>query len=309
MIWSLAVLPTLLFLLGFPVYAVLLAAAAVTVVAFTGVPPLVIHQVLYGGVENYALLAVPFFIFAGELMSRCGVSDRLVAWVQSITGHIRGSLALTTIATSTLLGAVSGSSPATVAATGRTLYPELLRAGYERPFSLGLIASSGSVAIIIPPSIAMILYGASAEQSVPKLFMAGIVPGLLIAAFMGVYVLLRARRQKAGATPAPAAPTASFAAATVHAAGALAMPVVVLGGIYAGVFSPTEAGGVACLYSVLLARYVYRSLGWREILDTAADSALLTAQIMIIVASAAVFAWLLPVQGVPQALVTLVQQA
>ena len=122
----------------------LLAAATLTVLLVMDVPPLVIHQVMYGGIDNYALLAIPFFVFAGELMSRCGVSGRLVTWTQSVLGGIRGNLGLTTICTATLLGAVSGSSPATVAATGRTLYGDLLKDGYGKPFSLGLIASSGS---------------------------------------------------------------------------------------------------------------------------------------------------------------------
>lgn len=313
MTWTLVVLPVALFVLGFPVFAVLLAAGALTVATVMSVPPVAIHQILFGGVENYALLAVPFFVFAGELMSRCGVSDRLVLWIQSFTGHLRGSLGVTTIASSTILGAVSGSSPATVAATGRTLYPDLLRAGYGRRFSLGLIASSGSVAIVIPPSIAMILYGASGEQSISKLFIAGIVPGLLIslamAAFVLAWVRVRGGALGRGGTEVAEAGRLGFRAASVHAAGALAMPVVVLAGIYLGVFSPTEAGGVACLYAMLLARYGYRTLAWGDILEAAADAAYLTGQILVIVAAAALFSWCLTVQGVPQALIGWVQQA
>lgn len=315
MIWTLAVLPVALFVLGFPVYSVLLAAGTVTLATVMSVPPVAIHQVLFGGVENYALLAVPFFIFAGELMSRCGVSDRLVLWIQSFTGHLRGSLGVTTIASSTILGAVSGSSPATVAAVGRTLYPGLLKARYGKRFSLGLIASSGSVAIVIPPSIAMILYGASGEQSISKLFIAGIVPGLLISLAMAAFVILWVRLRRAGSGPIDQgtelaeAGQMGFRGATVHAVGALAMPLVVLLGIYLGVFSPTEAGGVACLYAMLLARYGYRSLSWGEILEAASDAAYLTGQILIIVSAAALFSWCLTLQGVPQALIAWVQQA
>lgn len=311
--WSLIVLPVGLFLLGFPIYVVLLAASAVTVLAVMNVPPLVIHQIMYGGVANYALLAVPFFIFAGELMNRCGVTERLVQWVMCLTGHIRGSLGLTTIASSTMLGAVSGSSPATVAAIGKTLYEPLLRSGYGRPFALGLVTSSGSIAIVIPPSIAMILYGASAEQSIPKLFIAGILPGFLIALLMGLYVLFWIRRRGAAAATEQGAgdghADVGLGAATVRASGALAMPVIVLLGIYLGFFSPTEAGGVACLYAMLLGRYVYRSVTWRQILEAASDSAFLTGQVLVIVASAAVFAWILTVQGIPQSLIAWVEAA
>lgn len=303
MILTLIITPAVLFLLGFPIFIVLLAACTLTVVLVMNVPPLVLHQVMYGGVENYALLAVPFFIFAGELMSRCGVSERLVVWSESFLGRLRGSLALTTISASTLLGAVSGSSPATVAATGRALYGELQAAGYRRSFALGLIASSGSVAIVIPPSIAMILYGAAAEQSVPKLFIAGVFPGLLISLAMALYVLLLLRREALRERPLPM----GFLRASLYASGALAMPLVVLLGIYLGLFSPTEAGGIACFYAILLARFVYRSLTWGEILDAASAAALLTGQILIILASAAVFSWLLTVQGIPQALVAWVE--
>ena len=312
MIWTLLLVPLLLFALGAPVYIVLLAAGSLTLLTAMNVPPLVIHQVIYGGVENYALLAIPFFIFAGELMSRCGVSGRLVVWSQTALRRVRGNLGLTTICTSTLLGAVSGSSPATVAATGKTLYGDLVKDGYGRSFSLGLIASSGSVAIVIPPSIAMILYGASAEQSVPKLFIAGILPGLLISAAMAAYVLIWIRRRDAAIDREPASrdgQAMGLGRATAYAAGALGMPVLVLMGIYLGLFSPTEAGGVACLYAILLARFAYKSLGWRQILEAASDSALLTGQILIILASAAVFAWVLTVLGIPQALVGWVERA
>lgn len=309
MIWTLALLPLTLFVLGFPVYIVLLAAGAATLVLTTSTPPLVLHQILYGGVDNYALLAVPFFIFAGELMSRGGVSERLVLWVSSISGRFRGGLGLTTIGTATLMGAVSGSSPATVAATGKALYPSLLKAGYERRSALGLIVSSGSVAIVIPPSIAMILYGASAEQSIPKLFMAGLIPGLLISAMMALYTLVLVRRGLDKSTGELADGRAvGFLEATWKACGALSLPVLVLSGIYLGFFSPTEAGGIACFYAILLIRYVYRSMTWREILDAASQSAFLSGQILIIVASAAVFSWVLTVQGVPQALIAWVAE-
>ena len=308
MIATMVIAPVALFLLGFPVFIVLLTASTLTVMAVMDVPPLVIHQVMYGGVENYALLAIPFFVFAGELMSRCGVSGRLVVWSQSVLGGIRGNLALTTICTSTLLGAVSGSSPATVAATGRALYGELVEAGYRRSFAMGLIASSGSVAIVIPPSIAMILYGASAEQSVPKLFIAGVLPGLLISLAMALYVFFLLRRM-GFAGRASGTVSMTVLQASAYASGALAMPLVVLLGIYLGFFSPTEAGGVACLYAIVLARFFYRSLTWGQILEAASDAALLTGQILIILASAAVFSWLLTVQGIPQALVAWVEEA
>ncbi len=301
MTWVLVLLPLALFLLGVPVFALLLAAASLTVIFFLPMPPLALHQVLFGGIDKYALLAVPFFIFAGELMGRGGIADRLVDWVLSLTGRLPGSLGIATVGTATLMGAVSGSSPATVAAVGRSLYPSLGERGYSRRFALGLITSSGSIAIVVPPSIAMILYGASAEQSIPRLFQAGLLPGLLIALAMSGYILVWAKGRELGDRKEFS--LAQVIAASRRAWAALLMPVVVLAGIYLGWFSPTEAGGVACLYALLLASLLYRSLTWREVLESAGEAALLTAQILIIVAAAGVFSWLLTVQGVPQALV------
>ncbi len=301
MIWLLLILPLLLFLLGVPIFALLLIAAGLTLLVALPMPPIALHQVLFGGIDKYALLAVPFFIFAGELMNRGGIAQRLVDWVLSITGRLPGSLGIATVGTSTLMGAVSGSSPATVAAVGRSLYPSLLERGYSERFSLGLIASSGSIAIVVPPSIAMILYGASAEQSIPKLFQAGLLPGLLIALLMALYILLWAKGRELKESNGFS--TAVFLAATRRAWAALLMPVVVLAGIYLGWFSPTEAGGVACLYAILAATLLYRSLSWRGVLDAAGEAALLTAQILVIVAAAGVFSWILTVLAVPQNLV------
>lgn len=300
MTWTLLAIPCLLFVAGLPIYIVLLAGAAATLLLFMSVPPAALHQVMFGGVDNYALLAVPFFIFAGDLMARSGIAERLTRWVLSLVGHLRGSLGLATVGTATLLGAVSGSSPATVAALAQTLYPDLKRSGYGERFSLGLVTSSGSIAIIVPPSIAMILYGATAEQSIPRLFLAGIVPGLLLAAVMAAYILIWAHRQKLPTDER--AEQGGLAGATGDALAALFMPVIVLGGIYLGFFSPTEAGGFACLYILLVARFFFRSLSWGGILESATHSAYLTAQVLIIVASAGVFSWILSVQGVPQAL-------
>ncbi|MEQ8966690.1 MAG: TRAP transporter large permease [Azospirillaceae bacterium] len=307
MIWALLVLPVVLLAAGFPIFVALLAGAAVALAAFTNVPLAALHQSLFGGVDNYALLAVPFFVFAGELMARGGIAERLVDWVLSLVGHVRGSLGLTTVGTATLMGAISGSSPATVAAVGRALYPTLLEKGYGDRFSLGLITSSGAMAIVIPPSIAMILYGAAAEQSVPRLFLAGLLPGLLIGGLTAAYIVWTARRR--GVRERGRFDARRLARASARAAVALAMPVIILGGIYSGVVSPTEAAGVACLYAMLAARYALKSLTWRQILEVAGDAAYLTAQILIIVAAAGVFSWLLTVQGVPQGLVAAIAEA
>jgi len=300
MIWSLAVLPVALLALGTPIFVVFLAGAAATFAFFLSVPPVALHQIMFGGLENYALLAVPFFIFAGELMGAAGIADRLIAWVLALIGRLPGSLGVSTVGACTLIGAISGSSTATVAAVSRTLYPSLIREGYGVRFSSGLISSSGSIDIVIPPSIAMILYGASAEQSIPKLFAAGVLPGLLIALLMSLFVVAMALRM--GIPTTGRFDLRRFLVVTRDAGPALFMPVFILSGIYLGWFSPTEAGGFACLYAILVARYVYRTMSWQAVLDAAIHSALLTAQILVIVAAAALFSWILTVNGIPAAI-------
>ena len=300
MIWTLAVLPIALLLLGTPIFGIFLIGAVATFALFLSVPPVALHQIMFGGMENYALLAVPFFIFAGELMSGSGIAQRLIVWVLALIGRIPGSLGVATVGACTLIGAISGASTATVAVVGKTLYPGLIRDGYGVRFASGLLSSSGSIDIVIPPSIAMILFGMAAEQSIAKLFAAGVLPGLLIAFMMSAYVVIMALRMRV-----PTRGQFDFArlrAATWDAGPALLMPVFVLAGIYLGWFSPTEAGGFACLYAILVGRYVYREMSWKDVLDAATQAAIITAQILIIVATAALFSWILTINGVPQAI-------
>jgi C4-dicarboxylate transporter DctM subunit len=300
MIWTLAVIPLTLLFLGTPIFAIFLTGAMATFVIFLSVSPLALHQIMFGGLDNYALLAIPFFIFAGELMSGSGIADRLTAWVLALIGRVPGSLGIATVGACTLMGAISGASTATVAAVGRTLYPALVRDGYGVRFSAALVSSSGSIDIVIPPSIAMILYGASAEQSIPKLFAAGVLPGLMIALFMSAFVMVMALRM--GVATTAGFDLRYFLRTTWDAGPALFMPVFVLAGIYLGWSSPTEAGGFACLYAILVGRYLYRTMSWNDVLQSAVRSAMLTAQILVIVASAALFSWILTVNGVPQGL-------
>jgi C4-dicarboxylate transporter, DctM subunit len=300
MIWTLAVVPLTLLFLGTPIFAIFLSGAAATFVLFLSVSPLALQQIMFGGLDNYALLAIPFFIFAGDLMSGTGIADRLTAWVLALIGRVPGSLGVATVGACTLIGAISGSSTAVVAAIAPTLYPGLIREGYGVRFSAGLVSASGSIDILIPPSIAMILYGASAEQSIPKLFAAGVLPGLLFALLMSLFVVIHALR--AGVRTTAAFNFLHLLRTTWHAIPALFMPIFVLSGIYLGWSSPTEAGGFACLYAILVGRYVYRTMSWSDVLQSASRSALVTAQIMVIVASASLFSWILTINGIPQAL-------
>ena len=298
-------LPLVLLVLGFPVFLVLLATSIVVLVFFSDDPATVIHQVMFGSVTKFALLAVPFFIFAGEMMSRGGVSERLLNWVGSIVGGIRGSLPLTVVGTATLFGAISGSTAATVAAVGSVTYGPLRARGYDERFASGMLTSAGAIANIIPPSIAMILYAYAAEASVIDLFAAGIVPGLLMAASFAAYILWYTRRHGIG--EAQAVTWRGFLAATRSGVWALGTPVIILGGIYSGVFAPTEAAGVACVYAIFVTVCIYREARLRDLLDVASNTIYLTAQIFIIVAFAGVYSWILTVSGAAQGAVDLIE--
>lgn len=301
MSWVMGFLPLTLLILGFPIFIVLLATASTLILVYMNLPLALMPQVMFGSLDKFALMAVPFFIFAGEIMGRGGLSQRIISWVMALFGGFRGSLALTTVGACEFFGAVSGSSPATVAAVGRLIYPSLRTHGYGERFSLGLITSSGGIASIIPPSIVMILYGASAEQSIAALFIAGIVPGLLIGLMMAVYIYFYARKQGIQATGR--FDLRLFLTTTADASWALGTPLVILGGIYLGIFSPTEAAGIAGVYGVFVTRFIYRDITWAEVWQVTLSSVYLTSQILVIVAASGVFSWLLTVSGVPALLV------
>lgn len=295
MLAALVAVPLALLALGFPIFVVLLGAALAYVGFFATVPPTVLHQVLYGGLDNYPLLAIPFFLFAGEVMARGGIARRIVDWILALIGGVRGSLAVTTVGTAAVFGSMSGSGPADTATVGRLLLPALHKAGYDERFAAGLVTSIGAVAIVIPPSIAMILFGASAEQSVPRLFAAGVLPGLLISGVVALYCLWYARAK--GIREGGQFGLGRFLRATASGAWALGMPFFILGGIYSGLFAPTEAAGAASVYAVLVARYIYRDVTWRQLWEIASDTMFRTAQIMIVVGAAAVFSWMLTISG------------
>ena len=303
--WALALIPFTLLALGLPIFLILLVTVIVMLAFFVNVPFTVVPQTMFGSIDKFALLAVPFFIFAGEVMGQGGISDRLIRWIQSMFGGVRGSLALTTVWTCEFFGAISGSSPATVAAVGRVMYPALRADGYEEKFALGLVTSSGAIASIIPPSILMILYGAAAEQSVAELFIGGVFPGLLIGVLTAIYIVVYARRQ--GLRRGEPFAWTRFSRSTIDGVWALGAPVVILGSIYTGICTPTEAAGIAGVYGIVVTRYVYRDITWTRLWDIAVSSVFLTSQIMIIVAAAGVFSWLLTISGVPRTVVGAIQ--
>lgn len=294
--WVMALLPIALLVAGFPFFVVLLGTVAIVLMFFGTIPATAAHQVMFGALDKYALLAVPFFIFAGDLLGRGGVSVRLVRWVQAIIGRVRGSLPFTSLGTAVVFSAISGSTAATVAAVGSLTYKRLRDAGYSEKFSTGLLIAAGAIDNLIPPSIGFILYGIASDTSIVKLFAAGVVPGLILALFFSFYIYRKAVKE--GDQGGPPFNLGDLGRATRDGIWAVAAPVAVLGGIYAGVFSPTEAAGVACVYAILVSWGIYREATLKDVFESASRSMYLTGQVFVILACAGVYSWLLTVTGV-----------
>lgn len=298
------ILPVALLVVGMPVYIVLLIATVAGILYLDLGSLLVIQTNVFGSLDSFPLLAIPLFIFAGDVMARGGIAHRLIDLLMSMIGGIRGSLPVATVASAATFGAMSGSSVACVAAIGKLTLPSLEKAGYGRNFSVSLITATGVIDVIIPPSIPMIIYAIAAQQSITQLFMAGIVPGLIIAAVLAVYVMIKAKMMD---IPAGGRPRLSVVLPALRrATWALFAPVLILGGIYGGVFTPTEAAGIACVYAVFVSVVIYRELTLPDVWRIAVDSAVLIGQIMILVAVAGAYSWLIATSGVPAELMNFI---
>ena len=295
---TMALLPFGLLLLGFPIFLLLLATSFVVMIFFFPVPLTAIHQIIFNSLNKYALLAVPFFIFAGDLMSRGGISTRLLRWVAAIIGGFRGSIPLTSLGFAAMFGAISGVTTAATAAIGTLTYPRMREAGYSERFASALITAGGALDNLIPPSIAMIIYGIASDTSIIALFAAGIGPGLLLAGLFAIYIYIHSVR--AGIAESGRFSIWELLLATRNGLWALGAIGIIFGGIYSGVFSPTEAAGVACIYAIIISYFVYREVTLAELFDTAARAMYLTALIFIIISVAGLYAWLLTISGIAQ---------
>jgi C4-dicarboxylate transporter DctM subunit len=298
--------PVVLLLLGFPIYLLLLITGLIALIFTPAVEPSVVPTTLFGSLDSFPIIAIPFFVLAGEIMGRGGIAKRIIAWVLALVGGIRGSLAVTTIASSEIFGAMSGSALGTVAAVGRLLLPALRKYEYGERFSTSLISASGAIAVIIPPSIPLIIYGVTAQQSITVLFLAGILPALLIGLIDAGYVLAYARARALPRTSG--ASLRGIFEATKEASWALGTLVVLFGGIYCGVFTPTEAAGIAAVYAFCVSKFIYRDISWNELWEITTSAAQINAQILVILAAAGVYSWFLTTSGVPQHLVAAIGQ-
>ena len=288
------------FALSVPI-AVSIGFASVTgIQLFTTIPMLVVPKEMFSAIDKFALGAIPFFILAGNLMEVGGISNRLVNFAKSIVGGLQGGLAITCVMTCMIFAAVSGSSVATTFAIGAILIPALIRHGYPTNFAAALQATSAELGVIIPPSIPMILYGVSAEVSIGELFVAGFGPGLLIGGGLMVFVWVWSKIKGYG--KGDHVGRMAFGHASREAALALMMPVIILGGIYGGVFTPTEAAVVAVFYALIVGMLVYKEIKFKDLYPIFRKSVISSAVIMFIIANAGLFSFLITRAGVPEAI-------
>ncbi len=264
-------------------FALAIAASTIAVVTATEMEPAFFAQQIVAGAQSFSLLAIPLFILAGELMSAGGLSERLIDAANVLVRHLTGGLAMVTVISALVFSAISGSAPATTAAIGGIMIPAMARAGYDKAFATSIAVSAGVLAPLIPPSIAFVIWGVIAEQSIARLFLAGIVPGLAIAAGLMCLCYVHARRR--GVARLQRADRSEVRGAFVRAKWALFAPALVLGGIYGGVFTPTEAAAMGCVYALVIGAWVERRLTLRMLpeifLKSARTSALVTAIIAV----------------------------
>jgi tripartite ATP-independent transporter DctM subunit len=291
--------------LGVPIAYALLVSGVALMLQLDNFDAQILAQNLVEGANSFPLLAVPFFMLAGEIMNAGGLSKRIVVFATALVGHVRGGLGYVAILAAVMMAALSGSAVADSAALASLLLPMMIAAGHDPARSGGLIASAGIIAPIIPPSIGFVIFGVAGGVSVSKLFMAGIAPGLMMGVAIAFTWWLVARKE--GNTPPPKASWAQRVSAFRQATWALVLPIIVLVGLRFGVFTPTEAAVVAAVYALLVSTLVYRELKWRDLYRVFASAAKTTAVVMFLVAAAMVSSWLITIAQIPAQLVTLLQ--
>ena len=299
---SMTLLVTMLLCFAFSIsVAVSIGGAAVFGLAlFDSGKLILVPKEMFSAIDKFPLAAIPFFILAGNLMETGGISRRLVEFAKSLVGGVQGGLPMTCVLTCMIFAAVSGSSVATTFAIGAILIPALIKHGYPTSYAAALQATSAELGVIIPPSIPMILFGVAAEVSIGELFIAGFGPGLLIGVVLMIFVHLYCRYKGWGKTDGEGRST--VVAATWSAGWALLMPVIILGGIYGGIFTPTEASVVAVFYALIIGLFIHRELKWKDIVTVLRKSVISSAVIMFIIANAGLFALLITRAGLPDAI-------
>lgn len=294
------VICAILFAIGVPLYVAFGTGGLIIIFLYAGFSIRQLAAMYFDTINTFVLLALPLFIFAGSLMVHGGISKPLVQLFNSFSSRMPGGLAVASIAAAAFIGAMTGSAFATLAMVGLVMFPAMIEAKYDRGYSAGVLCSSCTLGNFIPPSIVLIIFGFLTEQSVSRLFMAAIMPGLLLAALLAVTAMLIARRKKF-----PLAPTVGWqerGRLFVKALPAIFMPVIILGGIYGGIFTPTEAAAVACVYCLLIGAFVYRGLNWKSIWASLTETADLTGRILIIIVAGMMIARAFMLAGFPAAI-------
>jgi C4-dicarboxylate transporter, DctM subunit len=296
-----------LMLFGVPVAVALGATTLLTSFFFTDMDLMGIPSKIFDGLNKYTLMAIPMFILAGALLSRGSSAARIIEFAKTLVGHLPGGLPIAAILASIIFAAVSGSSPATVAAIGSVMYGAIKQAGYNEQFAIGTIATSGTLGILIPPSIVFIVFGVTADESIGKLFMAGVIPGLMIGAMMMIATYFLAK--KSGYVGGKRASFKEQFIAFKNAFWALMIIVIVIGGIYGGIFTPTEAGAFSVMYAFFISVYVYKDTKYKDLYKIILDSAQTSSMIFFIIANAMLFAHFLTDEQIPQHITQMILEA
>ncbi len=294
------VLLLVLLLTGMPVSIALGLTVLTFLFTMTSVPIESVAMKLFSGLESFEIMAIPFFILAGNFLTHGGVARRMINFASSMVGHWHGGLALAGVLACALFAAVSGSSPATVVAIGSIILPAMVKQGYPKRFGAGVITTSGALGILIPPSIVMVMYSVTTNTSVGKLFMAGVVPGALLAFFLGLTTWVLAKKHNY-----PRLVRATWKERLVafrQSAWGLLLIVIVMGGIYTGVFTPTEAAAMAAVYAFVIAVFVYKDLKLKQVGKVLLDSAAMSAMLLYIITNAILFSFLMTSEQIPQAM-------
>lgn len=286
-------------LIGVPI-AIALGVSALVAIYFGSTLPLsIITQKAFTSLDSFPLLAIPFFMLAGILMGKGGVSKRLLGMATSMVGWMTGGLSMVTIVACMFFAAISGSGPATVAAIGGFMIPAMIAKKYDGGFAAGISASAGSIGVIIPPSIPFVLYGVIGGVSVGNMFLAGIIPGILIGASLMITAYLISKKRGYKPSNNETFKFSDVLKSTYDAKWALLIPVIILGGIYGGIFSPTEAAVVAVVYSFIVGKFVYKELSWKETFDSFKETVIINATTMIIIGLSVSFAYFMTLEQIP----------
>lgn len=283
-----------LLFVGTPLYVAMGLSAVIALIVEGQVPLLLLPQQFFAALDNFALLAVPLFILAGDLMARAQITDRFIAMCRALLGHVRAGLAQASLLTNMFMAAISGSAAADLAAIGSMMIPAMRKEGYRKDFIVAVMSCAAMLGPIIPPSLVAVIYGSMTGDSIGALFLAGAVPGVLLG--LGMMALIAAMADKVGGMRHPRANIATVGATFVSAAPALVMPLIILGGILSGVFTPTEAGAVAVVYALLYG-FVLRRFSFRSLYDMALRSSATTASVLITMGGAGLFSWVLSRTG------------